>query len=130
MSASEDRFGGKVAVVTGGGSGVGAASVRRLAGHGASVVVVDVDETSGKLVADEVGGRFVAADVGDPAAWKRIVASAVDHLGGLDLVHLNAGIPTGAYPVAIEDVTDAQYRRVMGVNIDGVFFGVRACIVP
>jgi NAD(P)-dependent dehydrogenase (short-subunit alcohol dehydrogenase family) len=130
MSASEDRFAGKVAVVTGGGSGVGAASVRRLAGHGASVVVVDVDETRGKQVAGEVGGRFVAADVGDPTAWERVVATAVDDLGGLDLVHLNAGIPTGPYPVAIEDVSDAQYRRVMGVNIDGVFFGVRACMVP
>jgi NAD(P)-dependent dehydrogenase (short-subunit alcohol dehydrogenase family) len=128
MSASEQRFGGKVAIVTGGASGVGAASVRRLAGHGAAVVAVDVDEARGKLVADEVGGRFVAADVGDPAAWTRIVATAVDDLGGLDLVHLNAGIPTGAYPVAIEDVSDAQYRRVMGVNIDGVFFGVRACM--
>jgi NAD(P)-dependent dehydrogenase (short-subunit alcohol dehydrogenase family) len=130
MSAAEDRFGGKVAIVTGGGSGVGAASVRRLAGHGASVVLVDVDEARGKQVADETGARFVAADVGDPAEWERIVATAVGDLGGLDLVHLNAGIPTGPYPVAIEDVTDERYRRVMGVNIDGVFFGVRACLAP
>ena len=121
-------FEGRVAIVTGGASGLGAAVVRRLAGAGASVLIVDVDAGRGEPLAAETGGRFVAADVGDPTAWPRVVGTAVDDLGGLDYVHLNAGIPTGAYPVAIEDVSDAQYRRVMGVNIDGVFFGVRACV--
>jgi NAD(P)-dependent dehydrogenase (short-subunit alcohol dehydrogenase family) len=128
MSGDQGSFEGKVALVTGGASGVGAAVVRRLAGEGASVVVVDVDAGRGEPLAAEVGGRFVATDVGDPAAWNRAVGTAVDELGGLDLVHLNAGIPTGEYPVLVEDVTDAQYRRVMGVNLDGVFFGIRACV--
>ncbi len=121
-------FSGKVAVVTGGASGVGAAVVRRLAGAGASVVVVDLDGRRGQPLAAEVGGRFVAADVGDPTAWAGVVTTAVDELGGLDLVHLNAGIPTGEYPVVVENLTDAEYRRVMGVNLDGVFFGIRACV--
>src|SRR5581483_9997523 len=130
MDESQGRFAGKVAVVTGGASGVGAAVVRRLAGAGASVLLVDVDEARGAPLAGEVGGRFVAADAGDPAAWDRVVGTAVDELRGLDLVHLNAGIPTGPYPVAIDDTSDAQYRRVMGVNVDGVFFGVRRCVPP
>jgi NAD(P)-dependent dehydrogenase (short-subunit alcohol dehydrogenase family) len=121
-------FTGKVAVVTGGASGVGAAVVRRLAAAGAAVVVVDLDVRRGQPLAAEVGGRFVAADVGDPAAWTGVVSTALDELGGLDLVHLNAGIPTGEYPVVVENLTDAEYRRVMGVNLDGVFFGIRACV--
>ena len=90
--------------------------------------MVDLDAERGEPLAEEVGGRFVATDVGDPAAWERVVATAVDDLGGLDLVHLNAGIPTGEYPVVVETLTDAQYRRVMGVELDGVFFGIRACV--
>jgi NAD(P)-dependent dehydrogenase (short-subunit alcohol dehydrogenase family) len=128
MSALDEPFHAKVAIVTGGASGIGAAVVRRLSRGGASVVVVDLDAAHGEPLAAEVGGRFVAADVGDPAEWERIVATAVDGFGGLDLVHLNAGIAMGEYPLIIENLTDAQYRRVMGVNVDGVFFGIRACV--
>ena len=101
MNAFEERvsaFEEKVAVVTGGASGIGAAVVRRLHREGASVVVVDLDAAHGEPLAAEVGGRFVKADVGDPAAWDEIVAAAVDGFGGLDLAHLNAGIAMGAYP--------------------------------
>jgi NAD(P)-dependent dehydrogenase (short-subunit alcohol dehydrogenase family) len=123
-------FEGKVAVVTGGASGIGAAVVRRLHGEGASVVVVDLDAAHGEPLAAEVGGRFVAADVGDPAAWDGIVAAAVDGFGGLDLAHLNAGIAMGTYPLIVEELTDDEYRKVMRVNVDGVFFGIRACVRP
>jgi NAD(P)-dependent dehydrogenase (short-subunit alcohol dehydrogenase family) len=126
----ELRFRQKVAVVTGGASGIGAAVVRRLHREGASVVVVDLDAAHGEPLAAEVGGRFVKADVGDPAAWDEIVAAAVDGFGGLDLAHLNAGIAMGAYPLVVEDLTDAEYRTVMRVNVDGVFFGIRACLRP
>ena len=96
MTGYQGLFQGKVALVTGGASGVGAATVRRLAGEGASVVVADVDAGRGEPLAAEVGGRFVATDVGDPAAWDRLVATAVADLGGLALVHLNAGRGTAA----------------------------------
>ena len=124
-----DHLAGKVAVVTGGASGIGASTATRLARLGASVVVSDLDEARGSALADALNARFVAADVSDPSAWDTVIREADHAFGGIDLVHLNAGIPVGQYPVRVESVTDEQYRRVMGVNADGVFFGVRA-VVP
>jgi NAD(P)-dependent dehydrogenase (short-subunit alcohol dehydrogenase family) len=120
------RFDSKVAIVTGGASGIGAASVRRLAREGAHVVALDVDEERGRAVATEAGARFERIDVADPAAWASLVRDVEEQLGGVDLAYLNAGVATGVYPVHIETLTDAQYRRVMGVNVDGVVFGIRA----
>jgi len=127
MSAA--RFDRKVAIVTGGGSGIGAATARRLAAEGAHVVVTDVADDTGTAVAAEIGGTFVHLDVGDPDAWARVVADTERDHGGVDLAHLNAGIALRAYPVVIEDLSDADYRRINGVNADGVFFGIRA-VVP
>jgi len=116
------RLGGKVAVVTGGASGIGRATVRRLASEGAAVVVADVDADGAGRVADEVGGRAVALDVADPAQWDRLVG----HLdpAGLDVAVLNAGVATGEDRITA--LTDAAYRRIVGVNVDGVVFGTRA----
>lgn len=125
---------GRVAIVTGGSSGIGKATVQRLAADGASVVVVDVAEEEGREVAAEVGGTFVAADVRDPAAWRRLVAEVVDAHGRLDIAYLNAGVttrPPGAPPadIAIDALSDEAYRRIMSINVDGVVFGARA-VVP
>lgn len=116
-------FDGKVAVVTGGASGIGLAAVQHLAREGATIVVVDRNADAGNTVAAEVCGRFVSADVGDASAWDAIVR-AVDELGGAHLVYLNAGVTT--QQPDITQLTDDQYRRVVGANIDGVVFGVRA----
>ena len=121
-------FEGKVAIVTGGASGIGAASVRRLAAEGAHVVTLDVDEERGGAVATEAGARFERIDVADSATWASLVRGVEEQLGGVDLAHLNAGVATGVYPVRIETLTDAQYRRVLGVNVDGVVFGIRALV--
>jgi NAD(P)-dependent dehydrogenase (short-subunit alcohol dehydrogenase family) len=115
---------GKVAVITGGASGIGLAAVQRFAADGASIVVVDRNADDGERVAKEVGGHFVAADVGSPSDWERVVAAATDAFGGIDITYLNAGVTTGEQN--IDALTDDQYRRIMGANVDGVVFGTRA----
>jgi NAD(P)-dependent dehydrogenase (short-subunit alcohol dehydrogenase family) len=115
---------GKVAIVTGAGSGIGAASAARLADAGASVVVVDLDEASAHQVADRLGALAVVADVSRSDQWASITQAAVSRFGGVDLAHLNAGVSTGEPDISL--LTDEQYRRAIGVNVDGVVFGIRA----
>jgi NAD(P)-dependent dehydrogenase (short-subunit alcohol dehydrogenase family) len=118
---------GKVAVVTGGASGIGLATVQRLAKEGARIVVVDRNDDAGAQTASEVGGVFVQADVSDPTAWQRVAAAAVE-LGGPHLAYLNAGVTTQQNDITA--FTDDQYRRIMGANVDGVIFGTRALVPP
>jgi NAD(P)-dependent dehydrogenase (short-subunit alcohol dehydrogenase family) len=118
---------GKVAVVTGGGSGIGLATATRLAAAGASVAVVDLDGASAERVAGELGGLALQADVGRSDEWPGIVEAVTRRFGGIDLAHLNAGVTTGESDIT--KVTDEIYARATGVNVDGVFFGVRA-VVP
>jgi NAD(P)-dependent dehydrogenase (short-subunit alcohol dehydrogenase family) len=117
---------GKVAVVTGGGSGIGLATATRLAEAGASVAVVDLDGGSAERVAADLGGLGLQADVGRPEVWPGIVDAVTSRFGGIDLAHLNAGVTTGEADVTA--ISDDLYRRAVGVNVDGVFFGVRALV--
>jgi NAD(P)-dependent dehydrogenase (short-subunit alcohol dehydrogenase family) len=116
----------RVALVTGGASGLGLATVRALAAAGAEVVVADVDEDGGRAAADEVGGHFVRTDVSDLHANLAAAEQCVERCGGLDLVHLNAGIASGTGVGA--DFDPVRYRRAMGVNLDGVVFGTHAVL--
>lgn len=118
---------GKVAVITGGASGIGLATARRLSASGALIVVVDLAEDKGERLAAELRACYVPADVGDPADWDRVVAEADRSFGGIDLAFLNAGVITPESDVTA--VSDESYRRIVSVNLDGVFFGVRA-VVP
>ncbi|MGD0084057.1 MAG: SDR family oxidoreductase [Acidimicrobiales bacterium] len=118
---------GKVALVTGGASGIGLATATRLHDEGASIVLLDLDAERGQAAADDLGGHFVRVDVGEPDDWNRALAEIEEHFGGLDIAFLNAGVVTGQPLVA--EVTDEQYRRIMRANVDGVFFGARA-VVP
>jgi NAD(P)-dependent dehydrogenase (short-subunit alcohol dehydrogenase family) len=118
---------GKVAVVTGGASGIGEATARRLSAEGATVAIVDTNDVHGPAVAVELGGRFVRADVADPGDWRRVIDDVSSALGGVDLAHLNAGTSIGQADIAA--LSDDDYRRIMRVNVDGVVFGLRA-VVP
>jgi NAD(P)-dependent dehydrogenase (short-subunit alcohol dehydrogenase family) len=116
----------KVALVTGGASGLGRATALALAQAGAEVVVADVDVESGSEVAKRVGGHFVATDVSDLEANRAMVAFARERCGRLDLAYLNAGVTSGCG--LGEDFDLARYRRAMGVNLDGVVFGTHAVL--
>jgi NAD(P)-dependent dehydrogenase (short-subunit alcohol dehydrogenase family) len=117
---------GTVAVVTGGGSGIGLATATRLAGRGVSVAVVDLDRASAERAADAIGGMALEADVGRSDGWPGIVDAVTARFGGIDLAHLNAGIMTGEADITA--LSDATYRRVVSVNVDGVVFGLRALV--
>jgi NAD(P)-dependent dehydrogenase (short-subunit alcohol dehydrogenase family) len=114
------RLAGKVAVVTGAGSGIGLASARRFVAEGAQVVCVDIDELSGKSAAEEVGGLFVRADVTDEADVVAMYAAAVDTYGGLDVAFNNAGISPPDDDSILTTGIDA-WRRVQEVNLTSVY---------
>lgn len=116
----------KVALVTGGASGIGAATARRFAAAGAHVAVVDRDEVGAQKAAGEVGGLALAVDVTDLDAMTGAVAAAEERFGRLDVVFLNAGITAGQS--GIENLDLDGYRRIMGVNVDHVVFGLTAAV--
>jgi NAD(P)-dependent dehydrogenase (short-subunit alcohol dehydrogenase family) len=126
-----DAVSGAVALVTGGASGIGAATVRALAEGGASVIVADRDRAAGEELVAELGRahRFVELDVTDPAAWAKALADVEGWFGRLNLVHLNAGVMTRPRDVdALDDAwpwsTEDAYRKVMAVNCDGAVLGL------
>ena len=116
----------RVALITGGGSGIGLAVARAAAADGVRVVIADRDEEAGRAAAAAVGGAFVQIDVTRAEDVTVAVDAATRQDGRLDLVVLNAGITTGETP--IDRLTLDRYRTVMGVNVDGVVFGVQAAL--
>lgn len=128
MANQLQDFAGKVAIVTGAGSGIGEAVARELAARGAAVVVADINQSAAERVSNALssnGGsaKAITADVADAAAVETIVRFAVESFGGLDVAVNNAGIggplaPTGEYPL------DA-WHKVIDINLNGVFYGMR-----
>jgi NAD(P)-dependent dehydrogenase (short-subunit alcohol dehydrogenase family) len=114
-------FVGKVAVVTGGSQGIGAAVVERLAADGAAVVYCGLDEPP--PATDTVVG--VRADVTVPADMERLVTTAVERFGGIDILVTSAGIQRYG---TVESTTDALWREVLDVNLTGVFLACRAAV--
>jgi NAD(P)-dependent dehydrogenase (short-subunit alcohol dehydrogenase family) len=124
-----DRYAEKVALVTGGASGLGEAFCHRLAREGARVAVVDVDEAGGRRVAAEIsvgGGQavFVRGDVTEATSMEAAVQSIVKQFGGLDVAVNNAGIGGGMHPLT-EFPVDA-WAHTINVNLVGMFLSLRA----
>lgn len=116
---------GKIAIVTGAASGIGAQTARLLAAQGAKVVVADLDAARAAPVAAEIGGHAIAMDVTREDDWSRTVAETVSTFGALDVLVNCAGIELVR---TLADTSLEQWRRVMSVNLDGVFLGIRAAI--
>jgi 3alpha(or 20beta)-hydroxysteroid dehydrogenase len=114
---------GKVALITGGARGQGAAEGRLFAGHGATVVLADVLDAEGEVTAKEIGGRYVHLDVSSEEEWDSVVTDVVAPHGRLDIVVNNAGIFRQGRLV---DETVEQWELVLAVNQTGVFLGMRA----
>jgi 3alpha(or 20beta)-hydroxysteroid dehydrogenase len=123
------RLDGKVALVTGGARGMGAAHVRRLVAEGARVLACDVLEEEGAQVAAGLGdaARFVPMDVTRPEDWRRAVDTATSVFGRLDVLVNNAGILRYG---RIEDMALEDFTRVLQVNLVGQWLGVRSVIGP
>jgi NAD(P)-dependent dehydrogenase (short-subunit alcohol dehydrogenase family) len=128
MGPLMDRLTGRVALVTGAASGIGAATARRLASEGAAVLVTDVQDEAGAAVAGEIsqaGGRsaYRHLDVTSPEEWAAAVAAAVAEFGGLDILVNNAGVADGG---SIEDATLESWNRTIAIDQTGVFLGMKS----
>jgi NAD(P)-dependent dehydrogenase (short-subunit alcohol dehydrogenase family) len=119
---------GKVAIVTGGGSGMGAATARRLAAEGAKVAVVDLREDAAKEVAAalDADAISVGADVSTEDGTQRYVQATLDAFGRIDLFHNNAGY--GGHLVPLWEMSVEEFDKTMAVNTRGVFLGLRAVL--
>src|SRR4051795_5115909 len=122
---------GKVALVTGGASGIGEAVVELFAREGASVIATDVDELRGPELANRItkaDGKaiFLEQDVTSEERWIEITAEIAKRFGRLDILVSNAGI--GIAVPSIVDMTLADWRRQTAINLDGVFLSVKHCL--
>jgi NAD(P)-dependent dehydrogenase (short-subunit alcohol dehydrogenase family) len=116
----------RVALVTGGASGIGAAVAGRLAARGDRVVIADIDARRGEETAARTGAVFVRTDVARLQDNEAAVEAALAAYGRLDVVHLNAGI-TGGTSLG-PDFDPDGYRRIVGINLDSVVFGIQAAL--
>ena len=120
-----DRLKDKVALITGGASGIGAAAARLFAAEGARVIVADVQADLGRQVAADIDGLYVQLDVAHEPDWARAATLVKERHGRLDVVFNNAGVVCGR---SIEDMDLATWNRVIGINLTGVMLGCRTGI--
>jgi 3(or 17)beta-hydroxysteroid dehydrogenase len=119
-----DRLKGKVALITGGASGLGANAAILMAQEGASVVVADIATDRGKAVADKLGsaGHFVKLDVTSEDNWQAAIQATIDKFGAIHVLLNSAGIGLSK---TVEDITLEEWRRVHAIDLDGVFLGCK-----
>jgi NAD(P)-dependent dehydrogenase (short-subunit alcohol dehydrogenase family) len=122
---------GKIALVTGGASGIGAACVETLAREGARVVISDIDDLHGNALVGQITAAgqdavYLTLDVTDERSWQQVVGEIERRYGRLDILVANAGI--GIMATSIVEMSLADWRRQTAVNLDGVFLSVKYCI--
>ena len=125
------RLENKVALITGGARGIGAAITKLFSQEGSKLVIGDVLKEEGRKIAEEiaaVGGNcfFVKLDVTNEADWKMVTEEVVDHYGKLDVLVNNAGVSARGN---VEDTTEAQWSRTMDINVKGTFLAINE-VVP
>ncbi|MEN2978761.1 glucose 1-dehydrogenase [Tistrella bauzanensis] len=124
---------GRVVLLTGAASGIGAACAERMLNEGARVMMTDIDATRGRLLADRLGEiyddrvAFTAHDVTDEAAWRAAIDAVGARFGTVGVVVNNAGVLPAL--CRLEDTSLEEWRRVSAVNLDGVFLGVKHAIL-
>jgi len=128
-SPSAQRVAGKRAFITGAAGGLGAATARMLARHGAKIFITDINETAVHAVAADINQELgahvawsAAQDVSDEAAWQRLLAEAAETMGGLSILVNNAGIGSMG---GVEQIALNEWRRVMSVNVESILFGCK-----
>ena len=119
------RLRDKVAVVTGGASGIGEGIVRRFVREGAQVLLADVDDVNGCRIAEETGAEYSSLDVSSPESWQMLQANIALHYGRLDVMVNNAGIVSN---LDITTVTIEAWQQLMSINLDGVMLGCQTAI--
>jgi len=121
------RVEGKVALISGASKGIGKASAMRLAEEGATVVLADIDEKSGKTAAEEInaaGGEavFMSLDVTSESNWQQVISQTIEKFSRLDVLVNNAGI---ALVSSIVSMSLEDFHRQNAINLDGVFLGLK-----
>lgn len=124
------RVEGKVAVISGGASGLGEASAKLLAREGATVVITDLNDSAGNQIVDDIrsgGGEalFIHHDVTNEQEWENVYTTVVEKYGRVDVLVNSAGLGIGGAP---EDQTVEDWRKLMAVNLDAVFLGTKHAI--
>lgn len=120
---ADGRLVGRVAVITGGASGIGKATAELFAKEGAKVVIGDLPTSAGAKIAEKIGATFVATDVSKSEEVEALVKTATDEHGRLDVMFNNAGIGIGA-PLLGTSAED--YHRTIRIDLDGVYWGLQA----
>lgn len=126
MADSKGRVAGKIALITGAASGLGAATARRLAAEGANVMLTDLDSV-GADVAVAIGEQaaFMLHNVVSEEDWQSVVAATVARFGRIDILVNNAGVASSGLNLLTHSLDD--WRHILSINLDGVFLGLRHC---